>query len=344
MLNRLDLLFVEHLITGCYHREGSGRPPRNPLGLFKAHLARRFLRISSLRELEHRLQIDEQLRTLCNIDKDEPAYGRSVLSRFNQKLGTERLRHIVNNQVRKLIRRHIVEARTVALDATFIKAYSRRNMDNQTGYSDPESRVGRAYRSYGLGYKLHMAVDADSGTPLAYLVAPANANEKRLSISLLNKTVKLTDTQIQQLTADSQYSSRDLRETAEDHQITTAIPYPTNQKLGNPNILRITKDFKTHGPEHLKRIYRKRSMIELVFAWLKEHLNLNNHKVRGLKDHNPHLLLNIMSPLHYRSLTQPQSSSQITKHNILGEPSMKQTITGQACALRAEKQVKATFR
>jgi IS5 family transposase len=162
-------------------------------------------------------------------------------------------------------------------------------MDNQTGYSDPESRVGRAYRSYGLGYKLHLAVDVDSGAPLTCHVASANTNEKRLSISLFNKTVKITDIQIQQLTADSQYSSNNLRETAEDYQITTAIPYPANQKLGNPNILRITKDFKTHGPEHLKRIYRKRSMIELVFAWLKEHLNLNNHKVRGLEKITIHI-------------------------------------------------------
>jgi hypothetical protein len=270
-------------LEGYYHQKGVGRPPRNPLGLFKAHLAKRFLRISSLRELERRLQIDEPLRTLCGIGRDEPAYGRSVLSRFNQRLGSGRLRRIVNNQVRKLIHRRIVKARTVALDATFIKAYSRRSMDNRSGFSDPEARVGRAYRSYGLGYKLHMAIDTTSGAPLTYLVASANTNEKRLSIPLLKRTVKITEASIRQLTADSQYSSRDLRETAEDYRITTAIPYPANQKPDTCNIIRMTKDFKTHGPQHLKRIYRKRSMIELVFAWLKEHLTLNSHKVRGLE-------------------------------------------------------------
>jgi transposase len=57
----------------------------------------------------------------------------------------------------------------------------------------------------------------------------------------------------------------------------------SNQKHGKRNVLRVTKDFRTHGPDRLKRIYRKRSIIELVFAWLKEHLNLNNHKVRGLE-------------------------------------------------------------
>jgi hypothetical protein len=246
-------------------------------------IARRFLRINSLRELERRLWIDERLRAICGIAREEPAYGRTVLSRFNQRLGARRLRRTVDKQVKKLIRRRIVRARTAALDATFIKAHSRRNMDNRTGFSDPESRVGRAYRSYGLGYKLHMAVDTGSAAPLSFLVAPANTNEKRLSIPLLKTAIRITDASIRQLVADSQYSSNDLRETAQSHGITTAIPYPANQKTGKRNVLRVTSDFKTHGPEHLKRIYRKRSIIELVFAWLKEHLNLNNHKTRSLE-------------------------------------------------------------
>lgn len=65
LLDSVDLGFVQHLLEGCYHQNGAGRPPRNPLGLFKAHLAKRYLRISSLRELERRLWIDERLRAIC---------------------------------------------------------------------------------------------------------------------------------------------------------------------------------------------------------------------------------------------------------------------------------------
>ena len=283
MLDNVDLGFVQRLLKDCYHHKGAGRPPRNPLGLFKAHLAKRFLRISSLRELERRLWIDERLRAICGIAREEPAYGRTVLSRFNQRLGARRLKRLVDNQVKKLIHRGIVKARTIALDATFIKAHSRRNMNNRTGYSNPEAQVGRAYRTYGLGYKLHMAVDTRSRAPLSFQVAAANTNEKRLSIPLLERTIKITKASIRQLTADSQYSSNELRQTAERYGIETAIPYPANQKTNRRNVLRVTKDFKTQGPKPLKRIYRKRAIIELVFAWLKEHLNLNNHKVRGLE-------------------------------------------------------------
>ena len=234
----------------------------------------------------------------------------------NQRLGARRLRRIVDKQVKKLIRRRIVKARAVALDATFIKVYSRRSMNNQTGYSDPESRVGRAYRSYGLGYKLHMAVDVASGASLSFLVAPANTNEKKLSIPLLKATAKITEESIRQLAADSQYSSKTLRETAESYGVETAIPYPTNQKPGKRNVLRVTSDFKTHGPQRLKRIYRKRSIIELVFAWLKEHLNLNNHKVRGLERVTIHISYCLLCLLYTieasHNTNQPLKSRSIT--------------------------------
>jgi hypothetical protein len=32
----IDLSFAEILVRGCLHTCGAGRPPRNPLGLFKA--------------------------------------------------------------------------------------------------------------------------------------------------------------------------------------------------------------------------------------------------------------------------------------------------------------------
>jgi hypothetical protein len=64
---------------------------------------------------------------------------------------------------------------TVAMDATFIKAYSKRDShDNRRGASDPNALVGRDGRTYGLGYKAHIA---------------ASANEKKHAPGLLDKAV-----------------------------------------------------------------------------------------------------------------------------------------------------------
>ena len=317
LFEALDLGFVERVLSQAYRPVGSvGRPHRDLLSMFKAELVKRLKAVESYREFHRLLEVDEVLRSLCGIKRDVKPFDRSTLTRFRQRVGPERFQRIMSHVVKQLDSVAVLDAGVLALDATFIKAHSRRNMDNRTGYSDPESRVGRAYRTYGLGYKLHMAVDTASGAPLTFLVAPANTNEKRLSIPLLKATIKITDTSIRQLAADSQYSSNSLRETAERYRIETAIPYPANQKPGKRNILRVTSDFKTHGPQRLKRIYRKRSIIELVFAWLKEHLNLNNHKVRGLERVTIHISYCLLCLLYTieasHNTNQPLKSRSIT--------------------------------
>jgi len=60
------------------------------------------------------------------------------------------------------------------------------------------------------------------------------------------------------------------------------IPCRINQHKGEKGVLRFDKRFKPHDPTRLKHLYKKRSAIERVFSRLKEHLNLQNHKVRGL--------------------------------------------------------------
>ncbi len=66
------------------------------------------------------------------------------------------------------------------LDASFIKAWSTRHpLDNQKGYSDEEARVGRAGRTFGLGYKLHLSIDSQTILPLTCVFASANQNEKK---------------------------------------------------------------------------------------------------------------------------------------------------------------------
>jgi transposase len=59
----------------------------------------------------------------------------------------------------------------------------------------------------------------------------------------------------------------------------------------------VNEHFKTHGPECERRIYRRRASIERMISRLKEHLSLNRHKVRGLKNIAIHILLCIITML-----------------------------------------------
>jgi hypothetical protein len=107
----------------------------------------------------------------------------------------------------------------VVLDASFIKAWSIRDpADNQTGFSDPDARVGRNGRSYGLEYKIHSSVEPKRILPLATLLASANENEKRHAPSLVERSrlvLGRAGVKLRCLIADSQYSSGRVRSLVE---------------------------------------------------------------------------------------------------------------------------------
>jgi hypothetical protein len=120
---------------------------------------------------------DPRLKKICDIEANEPPYGIAVLSRFRSKVGPERMSRIVDQAVDVLVKKGRIKGQALALDSTFIKACSRRNLDTRTGYSDPESRIGRAVKAKDLGYRLHLAVDTKSELLIAMILVSANENE-----------------------------------------------------------------------------------------------------------------------------------------------------------------------
>jgi transposase len=293
LFSKVDLSFAQKILNEPFHPAGSpGRPQRNPLGLFKAHLVRRLKHIPSDRMLVRQMWKDPRLKRICDIEADEPPYGIAVLSRFRSKVGPERLARIVDQTVEVLVKNGRIKGEALALDSTFIKAYSRRNLDNRTGYSDPESRIGRAVKAKDLGYRLHLAVDVKSELPIAMIVVSANENEKKHSISLFAKASEYVKPR--KLLADSQYSAANLRETALECGALPVIPYPRNQSKGVKGILRVDRKFRSHGPRKFKSAYKKRVAVERVFSRLKNLAGLKEHNLRGLANLTFHSQLCIL--------------------------------------------------
>jgi len=186
----------------------------------------------------------------------------------------------------------------VAMDATFIKAYSKRDSrDNRRGSSDPDAMVGRDGRSYGLGYKAHIAGDVYSDLPLAFTAAPANENEKKHAPELLDKTVEAAGGRVERLVADTQYSSRRFRGKVADCGVVAVIPYPSNQRKGE-DVLRVDKFFRVYGSEEERRLYGLgRSSVERVNSRLEGQVCLDRHRVRGLRNVTIHVALCIIAML-----------------------------------------------
>jgi transposase len=254
------------------------------LGLFRTFIVMRMRGVRSLREMTRLLDADLRLRKLCLIKTGEAAYPRSVLSRFIRKVGEDNLTRIIEEKVVRLLKQNDAACVDAVFDASFIKAWSTRDpLDNQKGYSDMEARVGRAGRTFGLGYKLHLAIDSQTMLPLTCAFASANQNEKKHSLNMVEKTkqvLKQSEARLRSVIADSQYSDSKLRNAVEE----TVIPYPANQKREVKDLLRVDKKFRTYGPDDLKKEYHKRPRIEAVYSFLKTQYSLAANKVRGLRN------------------------------------------------------------
>jgi transposase len=238
--------------------------------------------VRSLREMTRQLDADLRLRKLCLIKKKQTAYPRSVLSRFSRKVGEDKLTRIIEEKVVKLLKQNDAKEVDAVFDASFIKAWSTRHpLDNQKGYSDNEARVGRAGRTFGLGYKLHLAIDSKTMLPLNCTFASANQNEQKHALNMLEKTklvLKQSASKLRRVIADSQYSDGKLRNAVGE----TVIPYRANQKRDVKGLLRVDRKFRAYGSEDQKREYHKRPHIEAVYSFLKTQYSMAINKVRGV--------------------------------------------------------------
>ena len=290
----MDLSFAKNIVCSCFHTDDPGRPPRNPLGVFRKFIVMRMKGVRSLREMTRLLDVDQRLKRICLLKTSEAAYSRSVLSRFTRKVGEDNLNKIIDEKVVNLLKNSQVKEVDVVLDVSFIKAWSIRDpIDNQTGYSDKDARVGRAGRSYALGYKLHLSIDHKLMLPLSSVFASANQNEKKHSLTILGKAkqvLKGSGAKIRSLIADSQYSDGKIRMAVDK----TVIPYPANQKRGFKEVLRVDKKFRSFGPEEDRKEYRKRPTIEAVNSFLKTQYGMAMNKVRGLGQLASYALFSIL--------------------------------------------------
>ncbi len=287
---------VEESLSRSYGRESEvGRPHRDLLGMFKAELIKRLRRIESYEELYRLLEADDVLRSLCIIREGERPYHPSILLKFRRKIGPQGFHRLMNRLIKQLDRIGILDS-TFVLDATFIKAYSQKDPnDNSRGYSDSEARLGKQGRNVVLGYGVHLAVDASSEMPLAVTVEPVNVNEKKVAPPLLYKAMKKRHGW-KSMVSDSQYSSEAFRDKARCLGVEPVIPYPKNQMKGK-RVLRADRRFHTHGPAKLRRLYRKRSSIKRTVSRLKTHFGLCQPRTRGLRNVLSHVDLCLIAML-----------------------------------------------
>jgi len=265
------------------------------LTLLKIELVKRFMQIRSYAEVYRRLQVSEEYRRVCGIASADQIPHPSTWTRFRQRVGAARLQLILGDLLRQLAPTGVYKASAIAVDPTFIKAYSKRDPKNNTvGYSDPEARLRIEGRNVTLGYGVHLAVNVAKGLIVRFVVAPANRNEKRVLPTLIVRLI-VAGFKLKTLIADPQYSSSLIRSFLSILKITPVIPYPANQMRHVKGLLRVDKLFRVHGPKRQVKLYHKRSADERSNAWLKGFYGLNQLQTRGLENATIHVTLCVMA-------------------------------------------------
>lgn len=70
ILRSLKLDDIEEVVSEAYYQDGAGRPPRKPIGIFKALTGKRVKLIPSDRKLYRLLWADPDLRETCDIEAE----------------------------------------------------------------------------------------------------------------------------------------------------------------------------------------------------------------------------------------------------------------------------------
>jgi transposase len=261
LFDSLNLGCIKNMLMSAYHNSGAGRPPIDPLGLFRFKIVLLLKGYRSQRALEREVRVDDRVRRLCGFNKGVPSH--STIVRFERRIGFERLKNLVSRVVEDLVNCGFIKGLKVVLDSKPLEARCRRDPENPTvGWLDREAKLGRGARGLIVGYKVHLACDGEEDMPLTFQVAPANENEKRHAIPLLCEAVEKVKAEA--VICDKQYSSGKIREFIQDLGAERVIPYPSNQKKGVKGVLRVDKRFRVHGPEKLRTLYKLRSSIERV--------------------------------------------------------------------------------
>ena len=292
MLSSLNLSCIRGFLTSFYHGEGAGRKPYPAVCMLKAQLLKYLWRVPSDRRLALLLKRNRRVAKACGFRRETPSHG--LFTQFRHRLGKDGYEKVFSLLLKQLLKDGTGKGEVVAVDSTAVKAYSQRSLDNKSGKSDREARVGRGRRGFLLGYKVHTACCASSELPLAFMVEPCNRNDKCFIQPLLEK-LKSQGISFKTVLADAQYDSAKVRKVVEEYGAEPVIPHSKCSKTRNA--LKVGKDFIVKGVKRLVKLFRKRVSIERVFSRAKEWLLLDHLRVRGLQQAFIHTCLSFSAML-----------------------------------------------
>lgn len=194
VFERNDFSYIDTLLGWG---KGRGRRGYAPSSLFMAMLFMVLKGIDSTLALVKFLRINPEWLTVLKLkrhDEGEERYmvpHRTTFGRLAKRIGVERTLEVFLSMVAMLMREGIIKARRISIDASIIRAWfkdcrKRKDEGHLKRCRHEKSRDKDAswgYDSYRklfiYGYKIHIAMDTDTGLPMAVTVTAAGYGENR---------------------------------------------------------------------------------------------------------------------------------------------------------------------
>lgn len=258
--------------------EGAGRPPYEPLLMFKAVLLAQWYGLSDA-ELEEALNDRVSFRRFLGLGLEDDAPDHSTLCRFRNRLtDAELLDKLFVEFDRQLEMRGLVLKEGTMLDATLIEAATPRPPLGQEGDAqDPDARFAKREGKPGstYGYKAHIGADCQTRLIRSAKMTPANVNETVVADELIRFDERA-------IYADKAYAKRERRLMLKAHGIKDRIMHKSWG--GGPKLTRWQRRRNDH-------IAIRRAEVETVFAVLKRRMDFCRARYIGLAKNSAHLLL-----------------------------------------------------
>ena len=269
-------------LLGRLKPEAAGRPPFDPLLMFKALLLQQWYRLSDA-ELEEAVNDRMSFRRFLGLSLQDAGPDHTTVCRFRNRLAEAGLAEKLFAEFeRQLERSGLLLKRGTMIDATLVATPYRPGRSGAASEEavpavdgDAALTARKGQRGTHYGYKAHAGVDVDTRLIRRLQLTPANVNETVVADALVCRDEAA-------IYADKAYAKRQRRQWLQELRIKDRIMH---KSWGGGPPLRASQK------RHNGLIAPVRAQVEGVFATLKRWMGFSRVRYIGLAKNTAHLHL-----------------------------------------------------
>ncbi len=259
--------------------------------LWRTYVTMTVLNLPSFAALIRTLENNPYVAQVCGITNPKNIPSKFAYSRFMSKL-EERYNVVQVKNIMRMLTRKCYETfpnfgKSVAIDATDLKAWSngskKHKSDKDAGWVIKGDTNGK--RKFVWGYKMHLMADTTYEIPITANITRGNINDIRQATPLLSQA-RLINSRFHPdyVICDAGYCSQRLRKVIKRQW--GAEPIIKVNKRRNKSIIEETVEWQS--------IFNRRTAVERVFSRMKTQRRLNNITVRRRRKVTVHSLLPVI--------------------------------------------------